>query len=524
MSLALALVMALSLAIPAHAATVSTKAGANLTPAEQKIYKALESTVIEVAAGNKTSPEVTISFAEKELVWTAQELGLSSITAGQFDDAVHEKIGVIMDKIYTCSELNHPFELFWANNYWSWIFWAQNTSNEVWLTELTCTYDVSLDYRGSSVTTVDPAKIAQANAVKDMAKSIVQANEGKSDYEKLAAYRDKICELNTYNDEANDARKQDKDPYARDHTYGDPWQMVYVFDGDPSTNVLCEGYAKAFKYLCDLTEFAGDVTCYIVEGDGDGEAHMWNVVGIDGAFYPADITYIDTGAPESLFLAGATGSGRTYTVSAGGERYTYIYREDQEGLFTDGYLPLSPTAYSPEQSAKPQPKPVPEFTDTPDWCKAEAQWAAQEGITNGYGAQDKFAPGLDCSQQEILTFLWRAAGRPEAKEKAPVTVASYYQDAVNWAYEQGYVGEGFDPAAACTRAQAVSYIWKALGEQEAKQSADFTDVDAEAPYAKAVDWAVEKGITKGDGSGDTFAPDKVCSRGHIACFLYRAYN
>ncbi len=169
-------------------------------------------------------------------------------------------------------------------------------------------------------------------------------------------------------------------------------------------------------------------------------------------------------------------------------------------------------------------EPVPEFTDTPDWCKAEAQWAAQEGITNGYGAQDKFAPGLDCSQQEILTFLWRAADEPEPKEKAPVTVASYYQDAVNWAYEQGYVGEGFDPAAACTRAQAVSYIWKALGEQEAKQSADFTDVDAEAPYAKAVDWAVEKGITKGDGSGDTFAPDKVCSRGHIACFLYRAYN
>lgn len=176
-------------------------------------------------------------------------------------------------------------------------------------------------------------------------------------------------------------------------------------------------------------------------------------------------------------------------------------------------------------AAKEEPaEPVPEFTDTPAWCKTEAQWAAQEGITNGYGAEDKFAPGVECTHEQILTFLWRAADEPEAKEKAPVTVASWYQDAVDWAYEQGYVGEGFDPAAPCTRAQAVSYIWKALGEHEAKEAAAFTDVDAEAPYAQAVSWAVEKGITRGDGGEDTFAPDKVCSRGHIACFLYRAYN
>lgn len=131
---------------------------------------------------------------------------------------------------------------------------------------------------------------------------------------------------------------------------------------------------------------------------------------------------------------------------------------------------------------------------------------------------------MECTHEQILTFLWRAAGKPAAESEAPVTMASYYQDAVNWAYEKGFIGEGFDPAAPCTRSQAVSYIWQALDKAEAGQAASFTDVPDGAAYAKAVDWAVEKGITKGDGGEDTFAPDKVCSRGHIACFLYRAYN
>ena len=177
----------------------------------------------------------------------------------------------------------------------------------------------------------------------------------------------------------------------------------------------------------------------------------------------------------------------------------------------------------PDNTAGPG-TPVPEFTDTPDWCKADAQWAAQKGITNGYGGETTFAPGVECTHEQILTFLWRAAGKPAAESEAPVTVASYYQDAVNWAYEKGFIGEGFDPAAPCTRSQAVSYIWQALDKPEAGQAASFTDVPDGAAYAKAVDWAVEKGITKGDGGEDTFAPDKVCSRGHIACFLYRAYN
>ena len=167
---------------------------------------------------------------------------------------------------------------------------------------------------------------------------------------------------------------------------------------------------------------------------------------------------------------------------------------------------------------------VPGFLDTTEWCREEALWAALEDITNGYGAKDKFAPGVNCSQVEILTFLWRAENKPAAGSKSPFTVASYYQDAVDWAYGKGIIGGGFNPGAPCTRAQAVTYIWKARNELEAKETASFSDVDAGSPIAPAVSWAVENGVTKGYGGADTFAPDRVCSRGEIACFLYRAYN
>ena len=165
-----------------------------------------------------------------------------------------------------------------------------------------------------------------------------------------------------------------------------------------------------------------------------------------------------------------------------------------------------------------------EFTDTPEWCAEEAKWAALRGITKGYGGKDKFAPGVNCSQAEILTFLWRAENKPAAGSKSPFTVASYYQDAVDWAYGKGIIGGGFNPGAPCTRAQAVTYIWKARNELEAKETASFSDVDAGSPIAPAVSWAVENGVTKGYGGADTFAPGRVCSRGEIACFLYRAYN
>ena len=172
----------------------------------------------------------------------------------------------------------------------------------------------------------------------------------------------------------------------------------------------------------------------------------------------------------------------------------------------------------------PASSPAPAFSDTPSWCSAEAQWAVEQGITNGAGSATLFAPAQECTHEQILTFLWRASGKPAAAQEAPITAASYYQDAINWAYEKDFINDSFHLSAPCTRVQAVWYIWKALGEPQAARAASFSDLEPNYPYLPAVSWAVEKEVTKGYGSVSTFAPDKACSRGEIACFLYRAYN
>ena len=152
-------------------------------------------------------------------------------------------------------------------------------------------------------------------------------------------------------------------------------------------------------------------------------------------------------------------------------------------------------------------------------------WAVEEGITTGRTATT-FVPGENCTEANILTFLWRAQGSPaSAVAENPfgeaVSETAYYYGAALWAYEKGMIDETFAPNTACTRAQAVTFMWQASGEPEAEASA-FTDVAADAAYAAAVNWAVAQGVTKGTGDGTTFSPDTVCTRGQIATFLYRA--
>ena len=159
---------------------------------------------------------------------------------------------------------------------------------------------------------------------------------------------------------------------------------------------------------------------------------------------------------------------------------------------------------------------------------AGIEWAVDEGITNGTTATT-FSPYQNCTRAQIITYLWRAAGSPEPASMEPaytdVTDTSlYFFKAVQWASEQGLVeGETFDPYAGCTRAMAVYFMWVAADSPEAAASS-FTDVAADADYAGAVNWAVAQGVTLGTGDGSTFSPDTVCQRGQIVTFLYRAAN
>ena len=156
------------------------------------------------------------------------------------------------------------------------------------------------------------------------------------------------------------------------------------------------------------------------------------------------------------------------------------------------------------------------------------KWAQEKGITGGIG-NGLFGPNQPCTRAQIVTFLWRAAGSSEPKSMSSfsdVSADSYYAKAVAWAVENGITtgtGDGkFSPDATCTRAQSVTFLFRAIGKL-VDSKAEFSDVLTDSYYANAVAWAVENGVTNGIGDG-LFGPDNSCTRAQIVTFLFRAYQ
>lgn len=196
--------------------------------------------------------------------------------------------------------------------------------------------------------TADTAKTSAAKRAAENATQVVAANTAKSDHEKLKAYLDYIKAAVSYN---NEAANNNATPY------GDPWQIIYVFDNDSSTNVVCEGYAKAFKHLCDLSSFSeSDLFCSLVTGTMTGGTgagpHMWNIVTVGGRNYLVDVTNCDTGtvgAPDKLFLCGAAENvpSKKYTATAGSQSIVYEYDADTLSDYASSDLRLEEMPYSP---------------------------------------------------------------------------------------------------------------------------------------------------------------------------------
>lgn len=154
-------------------------------------------------------------------------------------------------------------------------------------------------------------------------------------------------------------------------------------------------------------------------------------------------------------------------------------------------------------------------------------WAVEKGITNGVSS-NMFAPNDPCTRAQIVTFLWRAADSPAPKSMSSFTdvpADAFYAKAVAWAVENGITsgtGESkFSPNSTCTRAQAVTFLYRASGSPAVSGKAEFSDVSTTAFYADAVAWAAKKGITTGIGGG-LFGSDNDCTRGQIVTFLWRA--
>ena len=182
----------------------------------------------------------------------------------------------------------------------------------------------------------------------DEINSVVSAAPDSSCYDTLTYFKDRICELVDYNHPAAD---DDSTPY------GNPWQLIWVFDRDPDTKVVCEGYAKAFAYLCDL-KFPGDnppIRCYTVSGSlsagtGAGGGHLWDVVKMDdGLNYLVDVTNCDNGSigyPDLLFLKGYSQKiNGGYSYLCHGTQVAYTYKSDTTDYYPPKDLEMCPWAY-----------------------------------------------------------------------------------------------------------------------------------------------------------------------------------
>ena len=227
-------------------------------------------------------------------------------------------------------------------------------------------------------------------------------------------------------------------------------------------------------------------------------------------FTPADTAHYET----------VTGTILLYSVSGGGG----------SGGGGGGGRPSTPAA--PSTPTTPTTPDVPSATEQPfadvapeDWFYDAVTWARQAGITDGV-SQDRFGSGDPCTRGQIVTFLWRAAGSPAPKGQADmndVPADAYYSTAVAWAVENGIAsgtGENlFSPDAPCTRAQAVTFLWRAAGSPAAQGGADFHDVTDGDYFAQAVAWANEHDITDGVGGG-LFGSMDSCTRSQIVTFLF----
>ena len=328
---------------------------ASLTDQEKILYNALKTEIVKVAAGTRESTQFTFAMQDVFLNpgYTAAELGVESllekkdgetVISETASDAFGEIYFSSVRKVMNALLVDCPYELYWFDKTKSHglatglsiTYESTGTTEKLYLNQfdtatVTVNYPVAQDYavvEGNILYLYkfNTARGLEVQSAAANAQKIVANNAGLNDYHKLCSYKAAICSLTDYNFDA----VENKPPY------GDPWQLIYVFDGNPDTKVVCEGYSKAFQYLCDLSQFTANdtkaisVTGTMAGGTGSG-GHMWNVVTLGGLRYLADITNSDSGSAGQngeLFLAGYntySANENKYTYLAGTQTITYIY-------------------------------------------------------------------------------------------------------------------------------------------------------------------------------------------------------
>ena len=348
-----------------------------LATEEKGIYDYMLTQISEVIAGERSSTEFLIPFTAAYET-TQLEVYDNQTDAETTRDDILARWQENYASVIKALIADHPYELYWHGLGYGCgysgvkITKQQNgtytkytiSGNFVAVITVSADYSLTGEENTTAFNKTIPARVTTA---KTNADAIVAANAGKSDINKLFTFKEKVCELTDYNHPAAD---DDSTPY------GDPWQLIYVFDGDPGTMVVCEGYSKAFQYLCEQSGLdVISVSGTMYGGTGSG-AHMWNIVTIDGNHYLADITNSDSGsvgARGELFLAGTQdgteGVSYTFTAASGRRQVRYDYREEMAGRF-ESRLNIAATDYipgMPDLTAE-------EYNGTLTWTGTAGEW------------------------------------------------------------------------------------------------------------------------------------------------------
>ncbi len=311
-------------------------ADSKLSGNDAAAYNYLKTQIKSIAAGTRTSTVIQIPFSKLDVKagpWTKEELGVDVIISGNsLTDAarqsLRDKVGIDFHAVYIALLADCPYEMYWCmKTRYSYNSFSEcqvsYVNGEETITMIggpSLTMYVSTDYseNGADMTTEVPeGQLARVTTAITNANILVDATSELRGKELLNMYRMLICELTDYNTGAAGGGAP----------YGDPWQLIYVFDNDASTDVVCEGYAKAFKYLCDLSaDRLKNISCLIASGqlisDDAGGNHMWNVVNMeDNRSYLLDITQCDT---------------NTYNVQAYTD--TFFMNIPKSGNLEEGYI------------------------------------------------------------------------------------------------------------------------------------------------------------------------------------------
>ena len=344
---------------PVYYASTHTKNTLNAT--EQAIFDTLQAGIIQVADGTSASTEFTVTGGTYSSTVTGgvgevwSYIGGSATLTPEASAKFSAEIGsngtmVNTQKIMDCLLADCPYELYWFNKLkgmYTEIKYSlasdPTTGDTAKVTGLVFKFTVGKEYLASGKTfETNTALTSAGKTAATTALNIVNGIPvGSTDREILTYFCDEICKRVSYNKPASEW----EDSYTLDN-YGNPWQMIWVFDDNTDTNVVCEGYAKAFQYLCELakknSKFKDStLRCYSVTGKMSGGNHMWNVVEVGNARYLVDVTNCDegmTGHPYGLFL-------KTGTIASGGAvctigSITYTYDAKMSGLFCAGYPAL----------------------------------------------------------------------------------------------------------------------------------------------------------------------------------------